>query len=461
MKIIFLSNFLRVIGFNGIFCYNLRMSKEEKLGMEPYKGVRDFYPPDMFVQNYIFDVMRKVVESYGYVEYSASILEPGELYKAKTGEEIVNEQTYTFKDRADREVTLRPEMTPTVARMVARNRRELSLPARWYSIPNLFRYESPQRGRLREHWQLNADIFGVKSLEAEREIIAISYDIMREFGAKNEQFEIVINNRKIIQALYDYFEFSAPESYAVSKLIDKKQKISNEEFTSKVRAIVGNKTDEFIKILNSKDINSLESALPSELKENIGIQEIKNLLKELGELGIKNASFSPTLMRGFDYYTGIVFEVFDTGPKNNRSLFGGGRYDDLLDIFGSEKITAVGFGMGDVTIRDFLETYTLLPSYKPKTDLYICRVDEKFNKEINALGERLRKNGLNVAIDLLDRKIGDQIKAADKQGIPYVICVGDDEIKSGKYKVKNLKTSEEVTLEEKDIVKYIITKELN
>src|ERR1035437_10037839 len=170
----------------------------KKLSTEAYKGVRDFYPEDMFVQKHIFERMRKAVEKFGYSEYGASVLEPSDLYKAKSGEEIVNEQTYTFKDKGDREVSLRPEMTPTVARMIAAKLKEFSFPLRWYSIPNLFRYENPQRGRMREHWQLNVDIFGVKNLNAEVEAIAIASKIMRNFGLKDADFEIKINNRVII-----------------------------------------------------------------------------------------------------------------------------------------------------------------------------------------------------------------------------------------------------------------------
>ncbi len=428
---------------------------KKSLGTEPYKGVRDFYPPDMFVQNYIFDVMRKTVESYGYVEYSASILESAELYKAKSGEEIVNEQTYSFIDRGEREVTLRPEMTPTVARMVARNRQDLSLPLRWYSIPNLFRYEQPQRGRLREHWQLNVDLFGVAKPEADVEIISIASRLMERFGAKDSQFEIQINNRKIIQALYDYFEFSKSESYALSKLIDKKDKMKREAFVEGIRELVGDKTEDFISILNSTSIDELQSRLPSELQKHAGVEEIKNVLRGLETVGIKNARFSPSLMRGFDYYTGIVFEVFDAGPDNRRSLFGGGRYDDLLDIFGADKITAVGFGMGDVTIRDFLETYNLTPVYRSTTDLYICRVEPELSTEINSIAEKLRAEGLRVAVDLSSKKVGDQIKTAVKQAIPYIICIGGDEIKSGKFKVKELSTGTETELSLEKIAEHI------
>lgn len=430
--------------------------QNKKIGTESYKGVRDFYPQDMFVQNYIFRVMRKAVESFGYSEYGASILETSDLYRAKTGDEIVNEQTYTFKDRGDREVTLRPEMTPTVARMVAAKKREFSFPLRWYSIPNLFRYEQPQKGRLREHWQLNADIFGVERIEAEIEIISIAHAIMKTFGLKDDNYEIRVNDRKIMNyILEDFLSLSPSESHSVSKIIDKKDKMSREDFADKIRSVVGEKRDELLNLLHSKNLDEFISLLPSEAKTHQGVLEIKELQERLAEIGIKNAVFSPTLMRGFDYYTGIVFEIFDTNPENRRAIFGGGRYDDLLNIFGAEKIPAVGFGMGDVTTRDVLETYNLLPKYKPTMELYICVLEEKYQNYANKLAQGLRKEGLNVAIDYSGKKVGDQIKYADKNQIPFVICIGENEVKNEEFKVKNLKSGEESVLETKEITQFL------
>ncbi len=254
------------------------MSEEKKLvGTEPYKGVRDFYPEDMVIQNYIFDTWKKVAKEFGYQEYSASILEYADIYRSKSGDEIVNEQMYVFTDKGDREVALRPEMTPTLARMIASRRKGLKLPLRWFSIPNCFRYERPQRGRRREHWQLNCDIMGISGIEAEIEIISLAYKIMKEFGAKDEDFVIKINNA---------------------------------------------------------DINNFKNEFP-------------------------NIIFDADLARGQTYYTGMVFEVFDTHEDNKRALFGGGRYDNLLEMFGVEPLPTVGFGMGDITIRDFLETHNL------------------------------------------------------------------------------------------------------
>src|SRR3954471_17992543 len=207
------------------------------LSTEPYKGVRDFYPEDMFIQNHIFSTIKSAVESFGFVEYGASILEPTELYKAKSGEEIINEQTYSFKDRGDRDVTLRPEMTPTVTRMVAARKRDLTFPLRWYSIPNLFRYEKPQKGRLREHFQLNVDLFGLDSLEADIEIISVAYHVMKLFGAKDTDFIIQINSRKLLQEVIEK-KLINKESYPQAiRLIDKKSKMSSEEFEKEWKKI--------------------------------------------------------------------------------------------------------------------------------------------------------------------------------------------------------------------------------
>lgn len=314
------------------------MGNNSKLSTECYKGVRDFYPEDMAIQNYIFSVWKKTAESFGYQEYSASILEPAELYRAKTGDEIVNEQMFTFTDRGEREVALRPEMTPTLARMIAARRKSLKFPVRWFSIPNLFRYEKPQRGRKREHWQLNCDLLGIAGVEADVEIISLAHAIMKNFGAKEEDFEICVNSRVLLNELFN--------NQDLIKLLDRKEKMPEEEFNKRWFEIAGKEFDANIK--------------PNEM--------INELLTKLRGLGINNVVFTPTITRGFDYYTGMVFEVFDTHPDNRRALFGGGRYDNLLEIFGVEPVPTVGFGMGDVTIRDFLETHGL-PTSDPVRNL--------------------------------------------------------------------------------------------
>ncbi len=409
----------------------------KKASTEPYKGVRDFYPEDMAVQNHIFSIWRKTVEKFGYNEYNASILEPADLYKSKSSEEIVNEQTYTFIDRGDREVTLRPEMTPTVARMIAGRRRELGFPARWYSIPNVFRYERPQKGRLREHWQLNTDMFGVAGSEADIELISIAYEIMKAFGAQNSDFEIKVSSRKLMNAVFsNWYELDEMQSKALQRLIDKKSKMPEEVFAVEAEKIVG-KPFEFLNLSKESSENQSALAFP-EIRE--AKEELDNILEALKTRGISNVSYDETVIRGFDYYTGTVFEVFDTNPDNNRSLFGGGRYDNLLSIFGGETLPAYGFGMGDVTIRDFLESRDLLPKYTSSADIMICPMSKEELPYAEEVAKELRATK-NVSINYSYKSIGDQLKSAAKQSIPQYIVIGENEARDKAYTIKDTKLS--------------------
>ncbi len=418
------------------------------LSLEPYKGTRDFYPVDQFYQNYIFGVWKKTAQLFGYSEYNASILEETALYKAKSGEEIINEQTYTFTDRGGRDVTIRPEMTPTVARMVAQKRKELTFPLRWFSVPNLFRYERPQRGRLREHWQLNVDIFGVDSVEVDVEIIKVAYGIMKAFGAADEAFEIRINDRRLLNfLLHEYLGLDEAGAHKISKLIDRMHKMKAEEFLALAKEVLGEKTKLLEEVLYVKSLDSLGE----KIAKTAGAEELQKVFAALEKAGIRNFVFDPTLVRGFDYYTGTVFEIFDTSPLNNRALFGGGRYDDLVGIFGVEKVPGVGFGMGDVTIRDFLDTHGLLPGYRAETDVYVCHLEGYLDAAGQLAGE-LRQAGVRVAEDLTARKVSAQVKTADREKIPFVLVVGEEETKTGKYKLKNLADSKE---QECDVKKLI------
>jgi len=396
----------------------------ESLSTDPYKGVRDFCPADWARLEAIFSRVRQVLALWGYEEYNASPLERSELYEAKTSEEIVNEQTYTFLDRGDRHVTLRPEMTPTLARMIAGKRRELAFPLRWFSIPNLFRYERPQKGRLREHYQLNVDLVGVAGNEADIEIIVIASEILKAFGAKESDFIIRVNSRALLAAACETAGLSADATRAYLRLLDKKSKITGSEFGTAR--------------------NSISAKDPLPLVKTKWIEEFVAVLRERG---VGNAVFDPTLTRGFDYYTGIVFEVYDTNPTNPRSLFGGGRFDKLISIFGGDPIPAVGFGMGDVTLVDFLETRKLMPNINVgKTHLYLGTPNVSDIPSAQAFACSLRKQGGRVFVNLTDKTLGDQIKDAVKRGIPLFIAYGANEAASKTVRMKILATGEEQSL---------------
>jgi len=417
------------------------MTKREKLSTESYKGVRDFYPEDQFIQRYLFEHMERVCELFGYEEYNASILEPSELYRSKTSEEIVNEQTYTFTDRGAREVTLRPEMTPTFARMVAARQRDIPLPARWYSIPNVFRYERPQKGRLREHWQLNADIVGAEGVEADAEIIAVAHGVLRSLGADERNFEIRVSDRRILDAIYQSVGIAKEYTGSVTRLLDRRAKI--DDFEKELTTLIAHE---------EKAVKLIE-----ELEHITSTAYLEELRVALERLGVRNMVVDTSITRGFDYYTGMIFEVFDTDETNRRSLFGGGRYDNLLSLFGGEPIPAVGFGMGDVTARDFLETHNLMPTYTPSTELMICIVEPEATSHAVQLAQSLRREDVTTAVNFSGKRIGDQIRGADKMKIPFIIAVGAKERDSGRYTVKNLSTGVEITLPADRIAEHLFS----
>lgn len=422
----------------------------KKISTESYKGVRDFYPQDKAIQNHIFGVMRQVAESYGYSEYDASVLEPLELYKSKSSEEIVSEQIYSFQDRGGREVALRPEMTPTVARMVAGKLQDLPAPIRWYSIPNVFRYEKPQRGRLREHWQLNVDIFGVSDLMAEVEVISLAFNIMKKFGAKPEDFRIKVNSRALLDEVLESANVPGDQVQFVYRLLDKKEKMSADGFRHAMVTLIGEKRTEEL----SEKLYFGEGLL-AQMRESEAARNLNRAIDILRRAGVSNLVFDPALTRGFDYYTGVVFEVFDTDKENPRAIFGGGRYDDLIGAFSGQQVSAFGFGMGDVTTRDFLETHGLLPKLPSTTDLYICVAPETDMEEVYKLAETLRGVGVNVAVDISGKKLSDQLKSLDKRNIPFVMTVGSEEIKNQKFTVRNTETREEKNWSLNEIVSLI------
>lgn len=422
------------------------------LSSQPYKGTRDYYPEDKRTQNYIFKVWRTVVERFGYEEYGAPILEPLDVYAAKSGQELVNDQTYVFTDRGGRTVAIRPEMTPTISRMVAARRQELAYPARLYSIANFMRYERPQRGREREFWQLNADIFGVDEVTADIEIITMADAILKEFGARLGDYVIRVNNRKLINFMMSqYLGLDEVQAQQMVKLFDRRNKITEQDFDEQAVAIFGTADDrvEKIKILiEAKNIQDL----PDEVRFSEATEDLSRVFLALATAGVVDAVFDATLMRGLDYYTGTVFEVFDTHPDNNRSLFGGGRYDGLVGMFGAEPISAVGMAPGNTMIENFLAVRGLLPEQKSLTKIYVAVIDGAFD-QANEVARRLREKGINTEVDITTRKMDKQIKTALKKAIPYMLFVGPND--NNEYSFKNLRDETEKKLTVSDIIRQL------
>lgn len=426
------------------------------LSPESYKGARDWYPEDMRVRNYVFGVWRRVAKRYGYEAYDAPLLEPIEVYAAKSGQELVNDQTYQFVDRGDRRVVIRPEMTPSVSRMVAAKRQEIAYPARWYSIAQFMRYERPQRGREREFWQLNVDIFGADGAQAEAEIIELGDQILKAFGATTEMYSIRINNRKIINFMMAHFlGLDTIQAQLMIKLFDRKSKIAPEVFRDQAVDIFGPESapagiQKIAQLLAAKNM----ADLPESIRDSEAVREVQDLFTQLERAGVKNAIFDITLMRGLDYYTGTVFEFFDTHPENNRALFGGGRYDGLVGLFGAEPLSAVGFAPGYTMTELFLQTHGLLPKMTSTTDIYMVVLGDTL-KGAQKLAKTLREEGVNVEVDLTERKIDKQLKTAVKKSIPYLMFIGEAELTSDVFPLKNTITSDEQKLSLERIVSTV------
>lgn len=413
--------------------------KQKKLSVEPYKGVRDFYPEDQAFMNYLFGIMRMTAERCGYVEYHASVLEPSELYKSKgaENEEIINDQSYTFLDRGEREVTLRPEMTPTVARMVAAKRRELGFPLRLYTIANVFRYERPQRGRLREHWQFNADIFGSRSAAADAEVIAVAYGLMRALGAQNDDFIIRVGSRSFINGVIAQENLTEEQGRRLLGLLDRKAKMPPEQFNDALHEL-------------GLSLRRLESQPPADITETI---------QKFADQGVDNIVWDPSIVRGFAYYSGMVFEVYDTHPDNNRALFGGGRYDNLTGMFDDERIPGVGMACGDETLRLFMESRNLIPPFAPPTQVYVAVTGPELAYAAQTFsGQYLRQNGINAAVDFGDKKLADQIKTASKHRIPYLVVFGEEEERTGQFTVRDLNTGDEQTLSAEQLAEFFLSR---
>lgn len=424
----------------------------EKLNTQSYKGSRDFYPDDMRIRNFIFNTWKKVCKSYGYEEYDGPFIENFDLYAAKSGEELVNEQLYSFTDRGDRKVAIRPEMTPTLARMVAQKINELPIPIRWFSISNFWRYEKPQRGRGREFFQLNTDIFGVDNIEADFEIVSLMADIMFGFGAGENMFQIRVNNRRMMDDFYKSINLDSDQIKIVNKAIDKRPKISDEEFNKWL--------SEDAKVDN-KQINSLTAFLgnPTQAINQFsesgskGALEIKELIELVKSKGLDNVvKVDTTTIRGLDYYTGMVFEIYDLNPQNPRAIAGGGRYDDLVGLFVDDKLSGTGFAMGDITLQDFLETWNLLPKFESDADYLVTlwpSDNPKFLQTTLKVSDILRKKGNNV-VTWLDKntKIDKQLRYADKRRVKFVVIIGENEVNNGSVTIKNMaeKTQEEISM---------------
>ena len=423
------------------------------LPTQPYKGTRDFYPEDMKLRNWFFGKIRQTLELASYEEYNGPMLESLEIYVAKSGEEIANEQTYNFTDRGGRRLAIRPEMTPSVARIVAAKMGELNYPLKWFSIPNMYRYERPQRGRLREFWQLNVDVFGCDTYEADLDVIESAISLLRAFGADQTMFKVHINNRRFFNdVIAAICNTDADGAKKVSKIVDKKNKIPRDVYEKELGEL-GIGADQIAKIdsLYTMGVKEATALCP----DSVGSGELISLFDMLEKTGLdKYCVFDFGIIRGLDYYTGTVFEVFDEAPENNRAMFGGGRYDNLVGMFAKNaKISGVGYGMGDVTLENFLFTHGLVPDvYNCGVKVLITRFDDVPYEKYLSLCDTLRQNGITASVYVGNKKFGKQIDYAVKGHYSHVLIMGSSEAEADSVKLKNLESREESTVAIADLV---------
>ena len=409
------------------------------LSTQPYKGTRDFYPEDMRLRNWFFGKIRNALELAAYDEYNGPMLESFDIYAAKSGIEIVNEQTYNFTDRGGRHLAVRPEMTPTVARMVAAKMGELNFPLKWFSIPNLYRYERPQRGRLREHWQVNVDIFGCDTFEADLEVISTAVSLLKSFNADSSMFKVHINNRRFFNDVIAAIGGCDSETAkSISKVVDRKNKVPRESYEKDMIAL-GLDMDKIAQIdaLYTMSVKEACALCP----DSQGASELISLFEAIETMGLSEyCMFDFGIIRGLDYYTGTVFEVFDEAPENNRAMFGGGRYDNLVGLFvKNAKISGVGFGFGDVTLENFLVTHKLVPeNLISGMKVLVARFDDVSPEKYAAIAEKLRQNGTVCSVYLGSKKFGKQIDYAVKGGYTHVLIMGASEYEAGEFKLKDL-----------------------
>ncbi len=413
----------------------------------PVKGTSDWFPEECAIRRYIFDTWRRVNRQFGYEEYLTPILESAEIYRAKSGADIGGKELMTMTDQAGRELALRPEMTPSVMRMVTHLYRQSPKPLRLFSIANFWRNEKPQRGRNREFWQLNTDIFGSNSLNADFEILQLALELMLAFGPARGSFTLYLNHRNLLNTiLTDIANIPGALRLATVRVLDKYQKLGEASFYSALQelGLQQHSIQVLRQFMQSQNMEHLLEFFPM-LRNDAAYQQLTYLLTTLQQCGYGQwIAFNPSIIRGFDYYDGMVFEIFDQHPENLRALFGGGRYNGLAGIFGQDNIPAVGFAPGDETMRLFLTSWNLLPDSLPATRvIYIPLLDEQRLVDVAALAAELRQAGYCVEQGVEAQSMKQALKYANRKQFPYVTLIGEDEAAQGDISLKNMKTGKQ------------------
>jgi histidyl-tRNA synthetase len=403
-------------------------------------GFRDFYPADLALRAHILHTWRAVASRYGFEEYDGPPLEPLELYTAKSGPEIVG-QLYNFTDKGGREIALRPEMTPTLARMVAARANGLKKPIRWFSVPQLFRYERQQRGRLREHFQLNCDLIGEPGPLADAELIALAVDVMRAFGLGPGDIRVRLSDRRVLRALLLASGVTDGKLPAAFQAVDKIERADHGALAESLAAagMSAGAIDGVFATAALRGLPAVEAALArAPGGEEVG-RPLRRVVEALGAMGLGEfVEVDLTIVRGLAYYTGTVFELFDAG-RTLRAICGGGRYDGLLEALGGVDLPAIGFGMGDVVLAELLRERGLVPPDLASIDVFVAAISEQDVPEVLALAHELRDAGLRVEYALTTGAVGKQLRLADARNARAALVIGPDDRARGQVMLKDLR----------------------
>lgn len=391
-------------------------------------GFRDFYPEDFALRAHIVDTWRRVARSYGFEEYDGPPLEPLELYTAKSGAEIVG-QLYNFVDKGGREVALRPEMTPTLARMVAARANGLRKPIRWFSIPQLFRYERQQRGRLREHFQLNCDLIGEPGPLGDAEIIALAIDVMRAFGLGPADVRVRLSDRRVLATLLKGAGLTDDQLPAAYAAVDKVERMKHEDLVAMLaeQGITASQAGCILEIAGIRGWDAVQRALLGVPNGDREAEPLRQTLDALSAMGLAEfVDVDLTIVRGLAYYTGTVFELFDAG-RSLRAICGGGRYDTLLGALGGVDLPALGFGMGDVVLSELLKDRGRLPELPASIDVFVASVTDEDRPYVMALAHELRDRGIRTEYALESRPLNKQLGLAGARRARFAVVIGPDD----------------------------------
>jgi len=409
------------------------------MNSESLKGFRDFYPGEQSARREVFDSIRETASAYGFDEVATPSLESLGLYEVKSGEEIVQE-TYSFEDKGGRRVTMTPELTPSLVRMFVARQQEMSKPVRWFALPKLWRYEQPQSGRLREFYQPNFDILGTEGVEADAEIIATADAVLRRLGLDG-QYELRVSHRGVVEGLIEKLGTEGNREKTVHRLIDKSERLEEGALRERLRdaGLDEKETEAVVALTETRGWNNLKEAHEASGGRE-AVERLRSLDETLGAYGVDTV-FDPSVVRGLDYYTGVVFECFDT-EGDLRAIFGGGRYDTLVEDFGGPSTPAVGFGLGDATLELLLRQAGVWPEEETTVDYYVAVIGG-VRETATRIGRSLRSDGYSVEVDVTGRNFSGQLEHADSVGAEKTVILGERDLEDDEVTIKDMDTGDQ------------------